>query len=176
MKDWNDLKLSYRGTLRMLQKKGKQLECDLEKAIALNVDLDSIMKDIDFIKDMITDVNLAINWLHTGKMPGSKRGIERRSAYQKNKLMDPLRMQAFSNQYNSRSASTLTDWQRYQLEDALSRLSPQQRECYELAHGGCYPYAEIAIMLGISKGTVQGYVERAQKKVTEDLNSSLFLI
>ena len=85
-------------------------------------------------------------------------------------------MQAFSNQYNSRSSSTLTDWQRYQLEDALSRLSPQQRECYELAHGGCYPYAEIATMLGISKGTVQGYVERAQKKVTEDLNSSLFLI
>ncbi|MGQ7886790.1 hypothetical protein [Paenibacillus sp. WC2504] len=31
-------------------------------------------------------------------------------------------------------------------------------------------------MLGVSKGTVEVYVTRAQKKISEDLHNSLFLV
>ncbi|WP_310187665.1 sigma factor-like helix-turn-helix DNA-binding protein [Bacillus sp. 3255] len=45
-----------------------------------------------------------------------------------------------------------------------------------LAHGECFSFSEIAGMIGISKGSVEVYVTRAQKKISDDLNNSLFLV
>ncbi|MDR5601769.1 helix-turn-helix domain-containing protein [Paenibacillus larvae] len=39
-----------------------------------------------------------------------------------------------------------------------------------------FSFSEIAGFLGISKSSVEKYVERAQKKISHDLNSSLFLV
>lgn len=160
-----DLKLAYRQTYWQLRRALKAAEASEPQH-----------PDIDILKSMISDKHYEIQWMHTGRRPGNKRGVERLAAYQRHKLVDPLIMQAFSNQYNSRSASTLTEWQRTQLEDALCRLSKQERECYTLAHGQGFSFSYIAGLLGISKGTVASYVERAQKKVSEDLESSLFLV
>jgi RNA polymerase sigma-70 factor (ECF subfamily) len=84
-------------------------------------------------------------------------------------------MQAFAQPAATGSPSRLTDWERFQIEDALSRLSPRERECYTLAHGECFSYAAIAGMLFISKGSVQEYVERAQTKISSEIENSLFL-
>jgi RNA polymerase sigma-70 factor (ECF subfamily) len=154
-----ELKLSYRKTLRNLQ-----------QALATCGDEDRII-----IEGMVSDVNLAIEWMHTGRRPGNKRGIERRAGYQKEKLMDPVLMQAFVSHSSAGSPANLTDWQMYQIEDALSRLSERERECYVLAHGGCFSFTEIADMIGTTKGSVETYVKRAQKKISEDLMTSLFL-
>lgn len=159
-----DLKLSYRGTYRALQKARDKADQEKDQATS------------DSITEMITDVNFAIEWMHTGRRPGSKRGIERRAAYQKNKLMDPVRMQAFAQQNTAGSPSNLTEWQRVQIKDALCRLSEREKECYVLAHGYCHSFDDIAKFLNISKSAVQKYVERAQKKISEDLQNSLFLL
>lgn len=144
-----ELKRSYRGTHRGLQKaKDKASPADKEA-----------------IEEMIADVNYAIEWMHTGKQPGNKRGIERRAAYQREKLMDPLRMQSFMQHHSSGSPANLSEDQRFQIESALSVLSGRERECFELHHGMCYSYAEIATFLCVKKGTVQGYVESARKKL-----------
>ncbi len=132
--------------------------------------------DKKVISGMVSDCEYVIEWLETGRRPGNKRGIERRAAYQREKLVDPLRMQAYVKNAKAGSPSNLTDWQRFQIEDALSRLSERERECYVLAHGECFPFSDIADMLGISKGSVEEYIERAQRKISEDLQSSLFLI
>lgn len=132
--------------------------------------------DKKVISGMVSDCEYVIEWLETGRRPGNKRGIERRAAYQREKLVDPLRMQAYVQNAKAGSPSNLTDWQRFQIEDALSRLSERERECYVLAHGECFPFSDIADMLGISKGSVEEYIERAQRKISEDLQSSLFLI
>jgi RNA polymerase sigma-70 factor (ECF subfamily) len=125
---------------------------------------------------MISDCTFAIQWMHTGKRPGNRRGIERRAAYQREKLMDPLRMQAYVQNTRAGSAVNLTDWQRFQIEDALSRLSARERECYTMAHGEFFSYGEISLMLGISKSSVQEHIQRAQKKISDDLMTSLFLV
>lgn len=127
------------------------------------------------IGEMVSECEYVIEWLQSGKRPGNKRGIERRAAYQREKLMDPLRMQAFVRDSKAGSPANLTDWQRFQIEDALSRLSPRERECYVLSHGECFSFREIALMLNITKSGVQEYVERAQKKISDDLANSLFL-
>lgn len=132
--------------------------------------------DKKVISGMISDCEYAIEWLSTGRRPGNKRGIEHLAAYQREKLVDPLKMQAYVSNAKAGSPSNLSDWERFQIEDALSRLSKRERDCYVMAHGECISFEEIANMLGISRGSVQEYVERAQKKISEDLQTSLFLI
>ncbi|WP_019123798.1 sigma-70 family RNA polymerase sigma factor [Brevibacillus massiliensis] len=128
------------------------------------------------IGEMISSTEFVIEWLETGRRPGNKRGIERRAAYQREKLMDPVRMQAFVANSTAGSPANLTEWQRYQLEDALSGLSERERECYTLAHGECFSFEEIADLLGISKSSVATHIKRAQTKISKRLMNSLFLV
>ncbi|WP_339189775.1 sigma-70 family RNA polymerase sigma factor [Paenibacillus sp. FSL P2-0121] len=132
--------------------------------------------DKKVISGMKSDCEFVIEWLSTGRRPGNKRGIERRAAYQLEKLVDPLRMQAYVSNSKAGSPSNLTDWERFQIESALSRLSERERECYVLAYGECFSFQEISQMLGVAKGTVAEYVERAQKKISEELSNNLFLL
>ncbi|WP_084011936.1 sigma factor-like helix-turn-helix DNA-binding protein [Paenibacillus kribbensis] len=132
--------------------------------------------DKKVISGMVSDCEYVIEWLSTGRRPGNKRGIERRAAYQREKLMDPLRMQAYMQQNTAGSPSNISEGQRFQIEEALRRLSDRERECYVMAHGECLSYGYIANLLGISKGSVENYVERAQKKISQDLSSNLFLM
>ncbi|WP_429842380.1 sigma factor-like helix-turn-helix DNA-binding protein [Brevibacillus sp. FIR094] len=80
----------------------------------------------------------------TGRRPGNKRGIKRRAAYEREKLMDPVRMQAFVSRSTAGSPCNLTQWQRFQLEDALSSLTERERECYVLTHGEGFSFDETA--------------------------------
>ncbi|MEK3725309.1 sigma-70 family RNA polymerase sigma factor [Paenibacillus sp. FSL H8-0034] len=121
------------------------------------------------IAEMIADVNYAIEWMHTGKCPGNRRGIERRAAYQREKLVDPFQMQIYMQQHNPvmDEPAAVTESQRLQIEQVLAGLSIRERECYELHHGMSYSLSEIAELLGVKKGTVQGYVQTANKKVVQ---------
>jgi hypothetical protein len=88
----------------------------------LKVDNDNLFAELDLISEMISDTNFAIEWLGSGRRPGNSRGIERLAAYQREKFMDPVKMQSFVSGSTSGSASNISDWQRMQIEDALSRL------------------------------------------------------
>lgn len=127
------------------------------------------------IGEMIGDTEFVIEWLETGRRPGNKRGIERRAAYEREKLMDPVRMQAFVSRSTAGSPCNLTEWQRFQLEDALATLTERERECYVLTHGEGFSFEETSRLLKITKSSVQTHVTRAQAKITERVSSSLFL-
>ncbi|WP_337951019.1 sigma factor-like helix-turn-helix DNA-binding protein [Paenibacillus sp. HWE-109] len=58
----------------------------------------------------------------------------------------------------------------------MSMLSDRERECYALSYGECFPFSEIAGMLGVSKGSMEVCVTRAQKKISKDSQNSLFLV
>lgn len=192
MKHVHDLKLSHRSTIRDLAVKRRELEAIIESDTKLTIEQlgekkhrgvykqwkssnNRIYAELQQLKEMISDNNFIVEWMHTGKQPGVKRGIERRSAYQREKLMDPVRMQSFMSGATAGSPANLNEWQRTQIEDALCRLSPQERACYEMKHGQGFSFRYIASMMGIKASTVENYVVRAQKKVSQDLNQSLFL-
>ncbi|WP_051236817.1 sigma-70 family RNA polymerase sigma factor [Paenibacillus pinihumi] len=189
--DLRQLKKAYRETLKGLQAYRKQLEQKVEAAAAmsmeelkekpnrprykdLQVEHAEIFDEIDVIKGMISDVNYAIEWLHTGRQPGTRRGIDRRAVYQNTILMDPSIMANFSNQYNSRSSTTLTEHERDRLRDVLQILSEQERKCYVLSYGHGYSHSEIARMLVLQKGTVDKYVQRAHEKVSKGWQGTMF--
>lgn len=168
----SDLKKSYRGTYWMLRNYLKKIEKQTKDADGNKFE----HGDINIVKKAISDVNLAIGWMHTGKLPGSGRGIERRAAYQRNKGMDPLRMQAYYSNSSAGSPANLTDDERNRLEWALCTLTENERDCYTMAHGQGFSFEYIANMLAIEKGTVQKYVERAQAKISlEVMQGNMFL-
>lgn len=134
------------------------------------------MAERQIIGEMRGEVEWIIEWLETGRRPGNKRGVERLAAYQREKPMDPVRMQAFVAKSTAGSPANLTEWQRQQIEDALCELSERERECYVLAHGECFSHAEIARMLKITKSSVDTHIKRAQQKISDRLMNSLFLV
>lgn len=132
--------------------------------------------DKKVISGIISDCEYVIEWLSTGRMPGNKRGIERRAAYQREKLVDPLKMQAYMKNSTAGSPSNLSDSERFVIDAALIMLTERERDCYLMAHGECFSFGQIANLLGISKGSVEEYIERAQRKISEELSSNIFLV
>jgi len=140
-------------------------------------------EDKKIIAGMISDLEYAIEWMKTSKMPGNRRGIERRAAYQREKPFDPLLMQKFfrSNEPvyewdNHEKENVITSWDRERIEDALSVLTDREREVYLMSRGYCLTYSEIANYLCISSSSVQTMIERAEKKIKKRINESLFCL
>lgn len=165
-----DLLHGYKETRRGLNIAYEALRSDAEAGN------EAAIAERQLIGEMRGEVDWVIEWLETGRQPGNKRGIERRAAYQREKLMDPIRMQAFVYRATAGSPANITEWQRHQIEDALCVLSDRERECYTLAHGQGFSHEYIAEMLGITKGSVDSYIVRAQEKISDRLQNSLFLV
>lgn len=191
MVDLMDLKRAYRTTHKKLSDRRRQLETIIEHQgkipfdelskrkhrplyQELKIDLNEAFAEIGLIEGMLSDVNFAIEWLHTGKQPGAKRGIERRSVYQNTVLLDPMIMANYANPSNSRSGSSLTEDEKRALREVLEILSPQERECYVMAHGHCIPQQQIARMLNLSEGSVATYIKRAHEKVSRGWQGTFF--
>ena len=60
-------------------------------------------------------------------------------------------------------------WVEPGLPSALRRLSEKQRVAVSLVHGYGWTLSEAAGLLGVSKGTVQSYVERGLRRLRNDL-------
>ncbi|XOS93833.1 sigma factor-like helix-turn-helix DNA-binding protein [Brevibacillus laterosporus] len=168
-------------TMQELLKEYRETRKKLKKAYADLRATETVLDDVaeserHYLSEMISDVEYVIEWLETGRRPESKRGIERRAAYQREKLVDPLRMQAFVFRGTAGSPCNLTEWEKEQLEDALCCLSPREKECYILTHGEGFSFEETARFLCISRSSVQTLVTRAQNKIANRVVSSLFLV
>lgn len=119
------------------------------------------------VTGMVRDVEWVMQWLRTGRQPGNRRGIERRSGVQRELLTDPFILQVVmeSPSHAGQRDVVLSKQQQDKLEAALSLLSARERECFELAHGRGFTLSQIAELLSVSKGTVSIYVRRANKKL-----------
>jgi RNA polymerase sigma-70 factor (ECF subfamily) len=124
---------------------------------------------------MISDCEYAIEWLESGRRPGNKRGVERRAGYQRERPIDPIRIQSYVMQSTAGSPANITDWERWQIDEALRTLTPLERACYEMAAGQGIGHGDIASMLGISRGNVSTLLGRAEEKIKINKISSLFL-
>lgn len=182
----DEMLLSYRQTKVLLTKSKRaalEEKARIQKRIVRNKECEADDPELSFIKEqisllnrMLSDVQLAIDWLRLGHYPGPRRGINRKSLDQLTIPVDPLRMQSFANPQACGSPTTLSDSERHQIEDALSTLSKRERECYILKYGRCLSLQQIADELQITKGTVQDYIEKAESKIKEAVQTSLFLI
>jgi len=141
-------------------------------------------EDRKIISGMISDLEYAIEWMKTSRMPGNRRGIERRAAYQREKPFDPLLMQKYFRSKDEEvyewddhvKEHKLSDWDMQRIDDALSVLTEKEKEVYLMSRGHCLSYTQIANYLCISRGAVQKMIERAEKKIAERIKESLFCL
>lgn len=159
-------------TLEDLLKLYKEARAKLMKAKELPVD----DEDKKLINSMLSDVQYVIDWLHKGHNPGPRRGIHRRSGRQRTVTVDPLQMQSYAQPAACGSPTTLSDHERFQIDDALSTLSEREKQAYVLHFGLCFSLRQVALEMGITKSAVQTMLERSEKKIADNKAKSLFLV
>lgn len=155
---------------RRLKLMGKITQPTIPHAEAEQIaaEIAALESDMSFLSAMISDREYDIEWMETGRRPGNKRGIERRAAYQRERPVDPLKLQAYvakSCSGGAVQAERITDRERDRIEFALAQLTPRERECYEMIRGNGLSYAEAAEILEIERGSVQWFVESAEEKL-----------
>nr|WP_150959341.1 sigma-70 family RNA polymerase sigma factor [Aneurinibacillus sp. XH2] len=118
--------------------------------------------EFEVVGGMIGDMRYALEWMRTGRRPGNRRGIERQSVYQRTALLDPDLFPSLDLEPQER---VLDDDEKRKIVDILWNLSARERQCYLLHMSYGMSYAEVAQELGLSRRTVQQYVERARAKI-----------
>jgi len=142
------------------------------------------------IVSMIASCSYIIDWLAAGRMPGNRRDVERRSGCQREVLTGPAELSRLMERearncsrgeggIGSVGSVDRVDsgegfgFPRMRLEKALAGLTERERDCYVLAHGESFSFAEIAGLLGISKSSVATYMTRAQRKITMNVTTEI---
>lgn len=147
-----DLIQEYQQTLKIVLKAHKEATVERERLL---------------LGRMVSDLRYAIQWMAAGRQPEVVRGMERRAAYQREVLTDPHHFDMFKHdQLFRKEGSSLSTQQIKQVKDVLRLFSPREKEVYLMSRGQGISFAEIASLLGISRGAVGEFIRRAEKKIT----------
>jgi DNA-binding CsgD family transcriptional regulator len=170
-----DLKKSLKGTHQIVRNSINRCDAEAREAYFKETGRKVLIEHTDtkLKEGIIEDLNIQINQLATGRDSG-KRGVHRKNPYDA-KSIDPMYIQKFFQPTNSRSHSTLSEHQLYQINEALSYLSAQERTCYVMIRGYCVNVNEAAGMLGVTVRSVRSYLKRADKKIKAALDENIFL-
>lgn len=134
----------------------------------------------EIVAGIISDLEHVIEWLETGRRPGAKRDIDRRSVYELTYHMDPVILANYAREEEpafidkSGEVEELTERDRLRIEDALSVLTATEKEDFLMHHVQLLSFGEIARLRKVSKATIQKSLQRAKKKITEQTSCSLF--
>ncbi|MFD7521427.1 sigma-70 family RNA polymerase sigma factor [Paenibacillus chitinolyticus] len=128
------------------------------------------------IAGMVSDCNYVLEWLETGRRPGSVRGIER--GYEV-RLWDPAWLESYQSPSGwtvERESRDLTADELFRIEEAMAELSPRERQCFMLYHVDGMSFGDISRELHIGRSTIQTNIERAREKIEYAKLNSLFLM
>jgi RNA polymerase sigma factor (sigma-70 family) len=171
-----DLIFEYKRALQEARKMYKPFQqqevAEKDKKVLSAQQLD----DKKLISGMISDLEFTIDWLESGRLPGAKRGFDRRDSYQRMIFKDPRMMHAFASVSNKDDESAVTAVDLERIEDALSVLTKREKEMFLLNKVQLYSYEEIADLLNVKKSTVQTNMKRAGLKMSKRMSESLFCL
>lgn len=127
--------------------------------------------DLTQINSMIESMSFSIDWMATGRQPGTYRGAEKRAVYQKQYIESMDIIPDITEQLEEDHKHLyISKEERMILADIFSSMSQRERQCYVLHEGQGMSMGRIADEIGLKKRTVQQYIERARKKVTENIS------
>jgi len=183
-----DLVIQYEYALTDLRKKDKELKeqqqvleekkrkiSDVEQLAALIDDIAAIKSERSLYSSMITDMVFEIEWMKTGRRPGSMRGAENLAAYQREISIDPnrfLHMQSIEIESKTdEEIKILED----KVLDLLWFLTKKERDIYMMANGYGLTVTEIAGFTSMATGTIFSLLDRARKKIRKNIKKEGFL-
>lgn len=144
---------------KKLQKKGEMLSFeDKNRSIFLR-------KELKIIGGMISDLQYAIEWLETAREPGTRRTISNRSRYQRTSLFAEIEKLSYLVTIEQENQREATEDEIERITVMLNNLSDKERAAYLAVKGQNLSFAKAGEILGVSKASVQSYVNRAQDKI-----------
>nr|WP_278187292.1 MULTISPECIES: sigma-70 family RNA polymerase sigma factor [Bacillaceae] len=155
----------------------------LREAKRMKADLDNLKKpslrdeeDKKAIAGMISDLEFALEWMKSGRNPDARRGIDKHGVY----LTDPAVLDVLPvHPFYKEISQDGTGWNGMNneiIEDALCTLTVREKDIFLMIKVEGITYEYTAELLGIKKSTVQSHLERAEKKIAQRKNESLFLV
>jgi RNA polymerase sigma-70 factor (ECF subfamily) len=124
--------------------------------------------DIKQINSMIDSMSYSIDWMTTGRQPGTYRGIDKRGIYQRQFIQTIECIPDITEQLESEPKQLyMTREEKIILADILGALSHRERHCYIMYVSQGLSMSKIAEEIGLSKATVQSYINRAKNKVKD---------
>jgi len=156
---------------------------DIEKVIKLTEDDNSqeslnylmeLQKDKDVINSWISNLQYSIQWLSTGRRPGSSRGIERRSVYQKEILTDSTEIakiiesgQCYQLDEDNMESEEELEYFSQATNAVLDVLTEKESEIYKMSINGLAPF-QIAEYMQMPYKTVYKTIKRCKKKISNE--------
>lgn len=126
------------------------------------------MNDLTQINSMIDSMAFSIDWMATGRQPGTYRGAEKRAVYQRQYIESMDTIPDITEQLEvDHKHLFISKEERMILADIFASMSHRERQCYVLHEGQRMSMGRIADEIGLKKRTVQQYIERARMKVKE---------
>ncbi|MYL44606.1 sigma-70 family RNA polymerase sigma factor [Virgibacillus halodenitrificans] len=133
----------------------------------LNPEIVEDKQDRKQINSMINDMSYSIEWMKKGRRPGNLRGIDRRSAYQRQVLVDVDLFPSLDIEPEERE---IHEEEKRALYNIILDLSHRERQCFLLYQAQGFSMQEIADELNIKKPTVQKFIDRAKNKIKRKLS------
>lgn len=173
-----ELLVEYRQTL----KETRVLLSDLEKIIKIteaDKSLESkemlieLQEDKKVINSWISNLQYSIQWLSTGKRPGSTRGIERRSVYQKEILTDAAEIakiiESGQSLYLDEENESTEEQEHFDqvTNSILEILTDKERDIFKMSINGLAPF-EIAKYMDMPYKTVYKSIKRCEEKISNE--------
>ena len=173
-----ELLVEYKHTL----KETRVLLNDLEKVIKITEDdtthdslnLNELKKDKEVLNSWISNLQYSIQWLSTGRRPGSTRAIERRSVYQKEILTDATEIAKIiedgQNYYHEEVAVESEEEQEHFAQvtnSVLEVLTKNESDIFKMSINGLAPF-EIAEYMQMPYKTVYKAIKRCESKISNE--------
>lgn len=112
---------------------------------------------------MISDTIFAIEMMETGRIPGAKWTVARWAKVDREIPVDP---QVMARSFHPRVPSEpVPDQVHDLLETLLKALTERERDAYRLVRGELFSFAQAGQIMGCSKGSIQNFVARAERKI-----------
>lgn len=126
------------------------------------------MNDLTQINSMIESMSFSMEFMETGKEPGTYKGIDKKRVYQRQSFASMDFIPDITEQLEEGPKQLrMSAEEKIILADIFAALSYRERQCYILHEASGLSMGKIADEVGLKRRTVQQYIERARKKVAE---------
>lgn len=123
-------------------------------------------QDLTQINSMIESMAFSMEWMETGRQPGTFKGVDIKSIYQKRSFESMDIIPDITEQLEEGPKQLyMTAEEKIILADILSSFSLRERQCYIMHEGAGISMSKIAEELGVTKSSVQYYIRHARNKV-----------
>lgn len=125
-------------------------------------------QDLSQINSMIESMTFSMEWLETGRQPGTYKGMDKKGIYQRHSFANMDFIPDITEQIEEGPKQLyMTREEKMLMADIFAKLSLRERQCYILHHAAGKSFAAIAEELNVSRSRVQQAIERARKKISE---------